>query len=382
VAQLDSLLKALVDRNAEELILSDGKQPVFRFGEEMRTVSPKVLNRAQISLLISELAGQDQAARIAAGQSASFVYRPGDGTPFQCEVAGNNGTFCARLRPASAEVKAPDPVRNPGASAGETAPRPAVTTAAASPRVATSALEIDRYLTRLVELEGSDLHLSAGESPMIRLHGDMQRLDGAAPLTAEETVQMLEVLMPDRNRTEFEETHDTDFAYEIPNLSRFRVNIFMDRKGTGAVFRTIPTKILTAEQLNLPKSALEMCNLSKGLVVVTGPTGSGKSTTLAAMVDHINQTRTDHIITIEDPIEFVHQNRTCLVNQREIITHTDGFKKALRAALREDPDIVLVGEMRDLETIAIAIETAETGHLVFGTLHTTTACSTIDRIID
>jgi len=382
VAQLDTLLKALVDRNAEELILSDGKQPVFRFGEEMRTVSPKVLNRAQISLLISELAGQDQAARIVAGQPASFVYRPGNGTPFQCEVAGDNGIFCARLRPTPVETKAPDAAPIAGTVAGEAAPSAPTNEAVAPSGIAAGALEIDRYLIRLVELQGSDLHLSAGESPMIRLHGDMQRLDDAAPLTAEETRQMLEVLTPDRNRTEFDETHDTDFAYEIPNLARFRVNIFMDRKGAGAVFRTIPTTILTAEQLNLPKVALELCKLSKGLVVVTGPTGCGKSTTLAAMVDHINRTRSDHIITIEDPIEFVHQNQKCLVNQREIITHTDGFKKALRAALREDPDIVLVGEMRDLETIAIAIETAETGHLVFGTLHTTTACSTIDRIID
>jgi twitching motility protein PilT len=165
-------------------------------------------------------------------------------------------------------------------------------------------------------------------------------------------------------------------------VARFRVNVFKDRKGVGGVFRTIPTEILTAEQLGLPPAILNLCNLSKGLVLVTGPTGSGKSTTLAAMIDYINKTRTDHIITIEDPIEFVHPNQKCLVNQREIPTHTTGFKKALRAALREDPDIVLVGEMRDLETIAIAIETAETGHLVFGTLHTTTAISTVDRIID
>jgi len=218
--------------------------------------------------------------------------------------------------------------------------------------------------------------------PMIRLHGEMERLDSEQNLPANQTRLLLESIMPERNRKEFFETNDTDFAYEISGVARFRVNVFTDRKGIGGVFRTIPTEILTAEQLNLPPAVLNMCNLSKGLVLVTGPTGSGKSTTLAAMVDYINKTRTDHIITIEDPIEFVHPNQKCLVNQREIVTHTTGFKKALRAALREDPDIVLVGEMRDLETIAIAIETAETGHLVFGTLHTTTAVSTVDRIID
>ncbi len=188
--------------------------------------------------------------------------------------------------------------------------------------------------------------------------------------------------MPEKNRDEFEARHNTDFAYEIQGLARFRCNVFMDRKGMGGVFRIIPSKMTTADQIGLSSHILGLCDLSKGLVVVTGPTGSGKSTTLCAMVNHINQNRDEHIITIEDPIEFVHENINCLVNQREVHNHTDSFKNALRAALREDPDILLVGEMRDLETISIAIETAETGHLVFGTLHTTTAASTVDRIID
>jgi twitching motility protein PilT len=188
--------------------------------------------------------------------------------------------------------------------------------------------------------------------------------------------------MPALNLAEFAEKHDTDFAYEVPNLARFRANVFADRKGRGAVFRVIPSEILTAEKLGLSSHILNLCKLNKGLVLVTGPTGSGKSTTLCAMIDHINRTRDEHIITIEDPIEFVHQNNKCLINQREVRTHTASFKAALRAALREDPDIVLVGELRDLETVAIAIETAETGHLVFGTLHTSTAASTVDRIID
>jgi twitching motility protein PilT len=195
-------------------------------------------------------------------------------------------------------------------------------------------------------------------------------------------LEMLYEIAPERNQQEFERRNDTDFAHQIPGVSRFRANLFRDRRGPGGVFRAIPFEILTPEDLGLPAQVLDLCSLTKGLVLVTGPTGSGKSTTLATLIDHINQTRTDHIITIEDPIEFVHENKKCLVNQREVHSHTDSFKDALRAALREDPDIVLVGEMRDLETIAIAVETAETGHLVFGTLHTTTAPSTIDRIID
>lgn len=229
----------------------------------------------------------------------------------------------------------------------------------------------------------SDLHLSVSMPPMIRKDGKMKTFEcGEDVLDASTMRELLHSIMPEKNRQEFADRHDTDFAYEIPGLARFRCNVFMDRKGMGGVFRIIPNEILTAEQLGLSRAIINLCSLSKGLVVVTGPTGSGKSTTLCAMVDYINRTREDHIITIEDPIEFVHENKKCLINQREVHNHTDSFKDALRAALREDPDILLVGEMRDLETIAIAIETAETGHLVFGTLHTTTAASTVDRIID
>jgi twitching motility protein PilT len=235
----------------------------------------------------------------------------------------------------------------------------------------------------MVGAGASDLHLSVGSPPIIRKDGVMQPLDpSAAPLTVDDLGQLLAPIMPEANRKEFTERHDTDFAYEIQGLARFRANGFFDRKGPGAVFRVIPAKILTAEQLGLSPAILQLCHLNKGLVLVTGPTGSGKSTTLCAMVDYINRNRADHLITIEDPIEFVHENKKCLINQREVRTHTSSFKDALRAALREDPDIVLVGELRDLETVAIAIETAETGHLVFGTLHTTTAASTVDRVID
>jgi len=242
---------------------------------------------------------------------------------------------------------------------------------------------MDSLFKQMAELGASDLHLSVSMPPMVRKDGKIQLLNTAdQPLDEGAMMELLHSIMPRKNREEFDTRSDTDFAYEIDDLARFRCNIFRDRKGMGGVFRIIPAKMTTAEQLGLSKAILNLCDLSKGLVVVTGPTGSGKSTTLCAMVNHINMQREDHIITIEDPIEFVHDNIKCLVNQREVHNHTDSFKDALRAALREDPDILLVGEMRDLETISIAIETAETGHLVFGTLHTTTAASTVDRIID
>jgi twitching motility protein PilT len=242
---------------------------------------------------------------------------------------------------------------------------------------------IDDMFAAMCALGASDLHLSVGAPPLVRKDGRIQTLDPAMPMmTGDVVLRLLEPIMPAANRQEFADRRDTDFAYEVPGLARFRANVFADRRGPGAVFRVIPTDILTAEQLGLSPAILNLCKLNKGLVLVTGPTGSGKSTTLCAMIDYINRTRQEHIITIEDPIEFVHQNRGCLINQREVRTHTDSFRSALRAALREDPDIVLVGELRDLETVAIAIETAETGHLVFGTLHTTTAVSTIDRVID
>jgi twitching motility protein PilT len=265
------------------------------------------------------------------------------------------------------------------------APAPEPAKAAFVPVAPSSSMKarMDDLFHKMEAAGASDLHMSVSMPPMVRKDGKMKPLDCLESTMTKETMKdLLSSIMPVKNQEEFDRRHDTDFAYEIPGLARFRANIFMDRKGMGGVFRVIPTKILTAEQLGLSKAIMDLCTLSKGLVVVTGPTGSGKSTTLCAMMDSINKSREDHVITIEDPIEFVHDNHKCLVNQREVHNHTDSFKDALRAALREDPDILLVGEMRDLETIAIAIETAETGHLVFGTLHTTTAASTIDRIID
>jgi twitching motility protein PilT len=242
--------------------------------------------------------------------------------------------------------------------------------------------DMDSLFRQMVQLKASDLHLSSDSVPMLRHDGEMKEMPGRGTLTAANVEKLIGSIAPERNREEFARRHDTDFAYELEGVARFRCNVFMDRKGMGAVFRVIPSRIITADEMGLSKEILDLCSLSKGLVLVTGPTGSGKSTTLTAMIDYINRTRTDHIITIEDPIEFVHENKRCLVNQRQVGEHTDSFKDALRAALREDPDIVLVGEMRDLETIAIAVETAETGHLVFGTLHTSSAATTVDRIID
>ena len=241
---------------------------------------------------------------------------------------------------------------------------------------------LEALLRTLAAQKGSDLHLRVGEPPIIRRDGELVRVSGAAPLGADQLEQMLLASMPAMNREEFRDRNDTDFAIDIEGLARFRGNVLRDRCGAAAVFRLIPSTIITAEQLGLSAEEKALCSLSKGLVLVTGPTGSGKSTTLCGMIDLVNRTRTDHIITIEDPIEFVHASKKCIMTQRQVGVHTTSFKSALRAALREDPDVILVGELRDLETVAIAIETAETGHLVFGTLHTTTAPSTVDRLID
>ena len=239
-----------------------------------------------------------------------------------------------------------------------------------------------QFLRRMLAERASDLHLSGGHRPRWRIDGDMLEIKDTSVLGPEDVLELVKPIMPSRNLEQFLQDNDTDFASALPGASRFRVNVFRDHRGVGTVMRQIPEKILSIDQLGLPAVVRQLCDYPKGLVLVTGPTGSGKSTTLAAMVDHINRTRTSHIITLEDPVEFVHVSQKCLVNQREVGPHTTSFARALRAALREDPDIVLVGEMRDLETVALALETANTGHLVFATLHTNTAVSTLNRIID
>lgn len=241
---------------------------------------------------------------------------------------------------------------------------------------------MDEMFHLMAQRDASDLHLSSSETPMVRIQGTMLKLNEYSICEADTLQRLLFQITPLRNREEWEDLHDSDFSYELAGVGRFRCNLFADRHGIGGVFRLIPSRLRTVADLNLPRAMVDFCFLSKGLIVVTGPTGSGKSTTLAALIDHINKHRADHIVTVEDPVEFVHENIKCLVNQREVHVNTESFAAALRASLREDPDIIMVGEMRDLETTRRAIEAAETGHLVFGTLHTSSAASTVDRIID
>lgn len=242
-------------------------------------------------------------------------------------------------------------------------------------------MDITELLAFGVKNKASDMHLSAGLPPMIRVDGEVRRIN-VPPLEHKEVHALIYDIMNDKQRKDYEEFLETDFSFEIPGLARFRVNAFNHNRGAGGVFRTIPSEVLSLEDLNAPKIFKDISCHPRGLVLVTGPTGSGKSTTLAGMINYINESRYDHILTIEDPIEFVHESKKCLINQREVHRDTLGFSEALRSALREDPDVILVGEMRDLETIRLALTAAETGHLVFGTLHTTSAAKTIDRIID
>jgi twitching motility protein PilT len=411
MAQLDPLIQAMFQHDAEGLVLRAGSKPGLLLGGTERVVAKSELTAAHVARLAAEIAPPPERAAVAAGGPATWTYQV-DGRPTAVEFAAGATLTIRPLRAAPAAAAPPPvaptvmrtpapaapPAGSPAVSAGAPPPAPPAAAnsraaAAAAPAVAPERAprpeppavagewDMDRRLRELVERGGSDLHLSSGARPMLRVDGELVE-SGAAALGPAEVERLLLSIAPESNREEFRESGDTDFAHEIDGLCRFRCNLFLDRRGPGGVFRVIPSRILTVEDLGLSQAIRNLCHLTKGLVLVTGPTGSGKSTTLCAMVDYINRIRRDHVITIEDPIEFVHANKSCLINQREVHVHTAGFKKALRAALREDPDVVLVGEMRDLETVAIAIETAETGHLVFGTLHTSSAVSTVDRIID
>jgi twitching motility protein PilT len=384
-----SFLQQLMKQNPLGLEVTSGGPVKFRFpsGEKSTTAT---ITHPQIVKLVEEVASPSQIKMLPLNGQLWADY-PHNGTPLKIEVV-----FIAPERwqvkieaPGNSSAVQAEPVSVPISVPASPIPEAVSMTAnsyqpsaISEPQIHSDRPHIEHYLRLMIERKASDLHMSSEAAPLARMSGDIQKIDGDRILSHDELHRILMEIIPADNREQFEKTSDADFAYAIPGLARFRANYFMDRNGIGAVFRQIPYEILTAEQLGIPKEVLNLCWLSKGLVLVTGPTGSGKSTTLATLIDYINQNRSDHIITIEDPIEFVHQNKKCLVNQREIGKHTKSFKSALKAALREDPDIVLVGEMRDLETISIAVETAETGHLVFGTLHTSTAPSTVDRIID
>ena len=361
--RIDRFLEAMKQHGAEALELGAGFPVRLSRGGVLQPITRDPLSEAQFSALLKEIAPAEIASQLGSQAALRFGYASPVGA-IEVTLEPKNGASTATLRPAAADQAAAPPA-SPVSDA----------------ELAEARQDMDRLFRRLVESGGSDLHLRTKAIPLIRKDGMLVRLDEPA-LDAARIELLLRSIMTNRDYNSYRSENDHDWAWEVEGVSRFRCNAGRDRFGPMAVFRTIPTDIRTAQDLGLSKEVQALCNLTKGLVLVTGPTGSGKSTTLASMVDLVNRSRTDHIITIEDPIEFVHQSKRCLVTQRQVGIHTNSFKAALRAALREDPDVVLVGEMRDLETVAIAIETAETGHLVFGTLHTTTAASTLDRIID
>jgi len=373
VAVIDRYLEVMQKQGAEALILNLGAFVELVTAGQSRPVTNRPTSADQVHALLVEII-PDYQSRLAAG-NGSFQHQSAFGSYLlQVSLTQEGPSLSIKAVPVAAPAAAqPLPPQPDPASA---------VLAAAQPAAGDALDHLDPLFHQMLDMKASDLHLKSGKAPMVRVDGSMTTMPGRGPIEATQLQGLLQAIMPEKNITEFKETNDTDFGYELGERSRMRCNVFRDLAGIGGVFRQIPTKILTAEQLGLPPVVLSFCDFDKGLVLVTGPTGSGKSTTLAAMIDYINDSREDHLITIEDPVEFVHKDKKCHINQREVGTHTKGFKNALRAALREDPDIVLVGEMRDLETVAIAIETAETGHLVFGTLHTNTAPSTIDRLID
>jgi len=375
VARLDPLIRVLHEQRGESLELSAGRPAVLVRRGGPRPVTRDPLTDVQILALLREIAPAEAAGSFGSGRPVRFDYRSATGG-VQVELQPD---AAATLRPLDVPARSADPRPEPAP-----APRPATNGAAGArpgPDLREARAAMERLFRSMVEQGASDLHLRTGEPAILRRHGELCRQEGE-PLGAEWLEAMLLAVMGPKELAEFRETGDADWAYEIEGLARFRCNAGRDRRGPLGVFRAIPNRVMSADEMGLSREVQNLCYLTKGLVLVTGPTGSGKSTTLAALVDLINERRTDHILTIEDPIEFVHRSKRCLVTQRQVGLHTASFKQALRAALREDPDVVLVGELRDLETVSIALETAETGHLVFGTLHTTTATSTVDRIID
>jgi len=407
MAQLDRFLSAMVSHRASALRLDETALAELEISGAARPVTKAPLTAAQVVSLLREVAPAPSGEALAAGQPTAFSYVSDEGA-FAIDATRNAGRWQVRITidEGRERDRLIDHARDLGGARGAPAEAPQAETAApasnASLRLVTAThgaissdadaiahfdgadrarAMLDALLRAMVEKGASDLHLRCGEPPILRLHGEMHRLDEPAlePLWLD---AMLRSIMPERNRREYTDSNDTDYAYELEGIARFRANALKDRRGPAAVFRQIPATVVSVEQMGISAEVQKLCQLNKGLVLVTGPTGSGKSTTLCSLIDLVNRSRSDHVITIEDPIEFVHPNKKCIITQRQVGVHTGSFKSALRAALREDPDIILVGELRDLETVSIAIETAETGHLVFGTLHTTTAAGTIDRIID
>jgi twitching motility protein PilT len=391
LSRLDPLVDALKKTEADEVRLVTGERIYLMRSGRRIEIGREPLQQASLLALAGEVLDPKDVAGIAKEKKSAIVERSGERVEVTAQTLAGVLTVSVKRAPKPASPAtltgtgpaAPEPApAPPPKSEGAFASVPAMQAVVAPAKKRGGGHAIDELLEEMMSKQASDLHLSSGAAPVLRVHGEIHFLKERPTLTSDAILTLVTPLFNEKAKADFEEKHDADFAYEVPGLARFRVNVFLDRNGVGAVLRQIPIEIIPADKLGLPQAVLDLCFLTKGLVVVTGPTGSGKSTTLAGMIDFINKNRSDHIITIEDPVEFVHKNIKCLVNQREVGQHTKSFKNALRAALREDPDIVLVGEMRDLETIAIAIETAETGHLVFGTLHTTTAISTVDRIID
>jgi twitching motility protein PilT len=406
MAQLDRFLSAMVSHRASALRLDEGGLAELEIAGASRPVTKAPLTAAQVLQLLREVAPAAAGEALGAGQPTSFGYVSDEGafaidarrdaSRWQVRITIDAGRERDRLVDHARDLGgARGAAQTTAASPTPSAANPAIRLVTASHgSIAADADAIahfdgadraramlDVLLRVMVEKNASDLHLRCGEPPILRLHGEMHRLD-EPPLEPLWLDAMLRSIMPERNRREYSDSNDTDYAYELEGIARFRANALKDRRGPAAVFRQIPATVVTVEQMGISSEVQKLCQLNKGLVLVTGPTGSGKSTTLCSLIDLVNRSRSDHVITIEDPIEFVHPNKKCIITQRQVGVHTGSFKSALRAALREDPDIILVGELRDLETVSIAIETAETGHLVFGTLHTTTAAGTIDRIID
>ncbi len=435
--RLDFYVEHMIKQSAQAVLMRSGEPVEFRFAQGQVRRSNQAISHKQVVQLVREVAPPESGEQLRRTGQLRFVTKgqPGAGTihiavqasdperwrvvisgqeidasydePGAPNELAQGGEAWSGFGPSNArdfleshrlpDTSAASPPKRapapptPGAPPQAVVPPPPVAApvhqapaqARGAPRDQHAEARLQRFLRQAGSLKASDLHLSTGAEPMVRVDGEMRVLSGAGgELRGEEMLEMMLSVAPDDVRETYQKTHDADFAYELEGVGRFRFNYFLDRRGPGLVARQIPMEILSPEQLGLPAQVVDLCWLSRGLVLVTGPTGSGKSTTLAALIDFINRHRTDHIITVEDPIEYVHPNKRCLVNQRQVGVHTPSFAQALRAALREDPDVIVVGEMRDLETISIAIETAETGHLVFGTLHTTTAASTVDRIID